>query len=102
MPERAKMDWVVYILRCADDSLYTGITNDLQARLACHAAGTGAKYMRGRAPFTVMHTENCANRGDALRREAAVKRLTRRQKLDLIEDRSARQAASQRGGESAK
>ncbi len=77
--------WFVYILECADKTLYTGITRDLQNRIAKHAKGTGAKYTRGRGPFTVVYTETCPTQGHALRREAAIKALRRIRKLQLIE-----------------
>jgi putative endonuclease len=76
--------WVVYILRCADDSLYTGITNDLPARVAAHEAGTGAKYTKGRGPFEILYQEDCADRSAASRREIEIKRLSRGDKLALI------------------
>ena len=75
--------WWVYILRCGDGTLYTGIALDVQARLAQHRAGTGARYTRGRAPLELLHQEPAASRADASRREAAIKRLTRRRKLEL-------------------
>ena len=78
------MDWVVYILRCADDTLYTGITNDMEARLMAHESGKGAKYTRNRAPFEVLHREVYANRSDASKREAQIKSLSRAQKLALL------------------
>lgn len=77
------MAWVVYMLRCADGTLYTGITNDLEARLAKHAQGSGAKYTRGRGPLKVVWREEQASKGDALKRERAVKALNRQQKLAL-------------------
>jgi predicted GIY-YIG superfamily endonuclease len=76
--------WTVYILRCGDKTLYTGITNDLPERLAKHAKGTGAKYMRGRGPFRVVYTEQHRTKGRALKREAAIKALRRGEKLKLI------------------
>lgn len=78
------MLWTVYILECSDKTLYAGITNDMENRLAKHAAGTGAKYTRGRAPYKVLYTEVHATRGDALRREAEIKALSRDKKLKLI------------------
>ena len=80
----APSGWCVYILRCADGSLYTGATNDLERRLATHSAGRGAAYTRARLPVEVAFAEPAADRGGALRREAAIKRLSRRQKLALI------------------
>lgn len=87
MPPDAGSDtaesWTVYILRCADGTLYTGVTNDLARRLAMHEKGTGAKYTRGRAPYEVLHTEVFSTRGDALRREAGIKALGKNDKLAL-------------------
>jgi putative endonuclease len=77
------MGWVVYILRCADETLYTGITNDLAGRLAAHAAGTGAKYTRGRGPFCVMLEEQYQTRSEASKRELAIKKLSRSAKTAL-------------------
>ncbi len=77
------MYWL-YILGCKDGSLYTGITNDLPKRLAAHNSGQGAKYTRSRLPVVLLYQESCPDRAAALRREAAVKKLTRRQKLQLI------------------
>ncbi len=78
----------VYILRCADGTLYTGWTTDLNRRLAAHNAGSGAKYTRSRRPVALLYSEECASRGAALRRESAVKRLTRAQKLALCAQKS--------------
>lgn len=78
------MSWVVYILKCADDTLYTGITNDLEARLAAHEAGTGAKYTRGRGPFEVCYIEDCADRSVASKREMAIKKLSREEKIKIF------------------
>lgn len=74
----------VYILKCADDSLYTGWTNDLEKRLAAHNARTGAKYTRGRTPVVLMHCEYFETKEEAQRREVEIKRLSREQKLLLI------------------
>ena len=78
------MNWVVYILRCADGSLYTGITNDLDRRMSEHEAGQGAKYTRGRGPLVLVYSENCEGRGEASKRENEIKSLRRDQKLELI------------------
>lgn len=77
------MPWTVYILQCADKTLYTGITNDMERRLSEHASGTGAKYTRGRGPFKVIHTEMRRTKGAALKREAAIKSLPRAKKIKL-------------------
>ncbi len=79
------MGWCVYILRCGDGTLYTGVTNDLPARLAQHQSGKGARYTRGRGPLQVVYAEPCEGRGAALRREAAIKRLSRAMKQRLCE-----------------
>ncbi len=79
------MGWFVYILRCGDGSLYTGMTDDVQRRLAAHRAGRGAKYTRGRGPLELVYQEERADRSDALRREAEIKSLSRAQKLALLE-----------------
>ena len=78
------MDWTVYILKCADTSLYTGITVDLERRLEEHSKGKGAKYTKHRGPFTVVFKERKETRGQALKREAAIKAMTREEKLGLI------------------
>ncbi len=76
--------WYVYILRCRDDTLYTGMTDDLEKRLAAHNAGKGAKYTRGRGPVTMVYTEEVETKVEACRREYRIKRLTRQEKLELI------------------
>jgi putative endonuclease len=77
--------WCVYLLRCGDGTLYAGITNDLARRLAAHRASRGARYTRGRGPLEVVLTEKKRTRGAALRREAALKRLKRSEKLALLD-----------------
>lgn len=79
------MDWVVYILKCADDTLYTGITNDLAARVTAHQNGVGAKYTRGRGPFAVLYTENLPDRSAASKRESQIKAMDRAAKYDLVQ-----------------
>ena len=78
------MTWIVYMLECADNSLYTGITNDLDRRLAEHAAGKGAKYTKGRGPFRLVSRETCQGRAEASRRETAIKSMGRGKKLLLF------------------
>ena len=73
-----------YILRCRDGTLYTGWTNDLEKRLAAHNAGEGAKYTRSRRPVELVYHECFETKAQAMRREAAIKRLTREEKLALI------------------
>ena len=77
-------NWFLYILRCRDGSLYTGITTDVQSRLEAHRAGKGAKYTRGRAPLELVYSENCGDHSAALKRELAVKSLSRTEKMELI------------------
>lgn len=76
--------WYVYILRCSDDTLYTGITNDPARRLKAHNAGTASKYTRTRRPVEMVYQEEAEAKGDALRRELQIKALSRQQKEQLI------------------
>jgi len=76
--------WLVYILRCRDGSLYTGITNNLPKRLQAHGAGRASRYTRSRLPVEPVYTEPQPSRALALRREAAIKRLSRQRKDLLI------------------
>jgi predicted GIY-YIG superfamily endonuclease len=76
--------WFVYLLRCADGTLYTGIAKDVSRRCQQHNAGTASRYTRSRLPVVVVYQEGHANRSLALRREAAIRALTRRQKESLI------------------
>lgn len=77
-----------YLLKCADGSLYAGWTNDPDARLAAHNSGLGAKYTRARRPVTLAYLERCDDKRTAMRREAELKRMTRAQKLALIESQA--------------
>jgi len=76
--------WACYLLECADGTLYCGITNDLDKRLAAHNVGEGAKYTRGRTPVKLVYRENCGNKSDALKREMEIKELPRTEKLALV------------------
>ena len=76
--------WYLYILRCADDTLYTGITTDVEKRLEAHRTGKGAKYTRGRAPLELVYRETCGSHSDALKRELEIKKLSRAEKQKLI------------------
>lgn len=76
--------WQAYLLRCRDGTLYAGATNDLSARLARHASGKGARYTRSRLPVELVYAVRVRDRGAALRREAALKRLDRAAKLALV------------------
>lgn len=80
----ARRGWHVYLLRCQDGTLYAGATNDLTARVDRHAAGQGARYTRSRLPVELVFAVRVRNRSAALRREAAVKKLTRAEKLSLV------------------
>jgi putative endonuclease len=83
------MSWVCYLLYCADETLYCGITNDLDKRVAAHNAGTAAKYTRARGPVRVAYMEACADRSTASKREMAIKKLSRESKLILVQSWSA-------------
>ncbi len=76
--------WYLYILRCRDGTLYTGITTDVEKRFEAHQNGKGAKYTRGRGPLELVYREVCGSHSDALKREWAVKALTKDQKQALI------------------
>jgi putative endonuclease len=78
------MPWFVYLARCADDTLYCGITNDVAARLAAHNAGRGARYTRARVPIELAAVHQCNDKGAALRLEHRVKQLTRAEKQRLV------------------
>ena len=82
------MNWFCYLLRCADDTLYCGITNDLDKRLAAHNAGTASKYTRVRLPVELVFVEECGDRSVASKREMEIKNLSREKKLALIQSRS--------------
>ena len=77
--------WKLYILRCGDGSLYTGITTDVQKRLAAHRSGKGAKYTRGRGPLELVYVEDCEDHSQALKRELAIKALSKNEKQALIQ-----------------
>ena len=77
-------DWWVYVVRCRDGSLYTGVAIDVAARVESHNAGTGARYTRGRGPVKVLGTSGPMSKGDALRLEAAVKRRPPAKKLAAL------------------
>ena len=86
MPTAEQSDrWTVYIVRCADNTLYTGIAKDLGLRLEQHNRGDGAKYTRSRLPVELVYSESSASRSAALKREYVIKRLEREQKRMLIE-----------------
>ena len=83
-PAAQQRSWQVYILRCARGTLYTGVTTDLTRRLKAHNSGRGAAYMRRNGPGELVYLEAAASRGDALRREAAIKKFSRARKLGLL------------------
>lgn len=74
----------VYILKCNDNTLYTGWTNNIELRISVHNSGNGAKYTRGRLPVTLVYLEVLKTRSEALSREIAIKRMSKKQKLELI------------------
>lgn len=88
------MNWVCYLLRCADDTLYCGITNNMEKRLGAHNAGTAARYTRSRGPVELVYIEDCADRSAALKREMNIKKLPRAEKLALIQAAVQRPRAS--------
>lgn len=79
--------WYVYILRCADDTLYTGITNDIERRLKAHNAGTASKYTRSHRPVAIVYQVEVGSKGDALRRELQIKAMSRQQKIALLNNK---------------
>ena len=81
-------EWQVYILRCTDGTLYTGIATDVSARLVTHNAGKGAKYTRGRLPVALAYQEAAASHSAALKREHAIKRLSAAEKRRLVDEAS--------------
>jgi len=87
MPRHASTRWLIYILRCSDGSLYTGITNDLPKRLKAHATGRASKYTRSRLPVSLAYSEPQRSKSAALKREAAIKGLRRAEKDRLLAKR---------------
>ena len=86
--------WVVYILRCSDDSLYTGMTNNIEKRLAAHSQGTAAKYTRSRRPVKLSATSAKMDRSDAMRLEIKIKKLLRSKKIAALEKHAGRNKKS--------
>ena len=78
------MTWTVYILRCGDETLYTGIARDLEKRLEQHREGEGARYTRGRGPLELVYQEKFTDRASAQKREMEIKRMDRSRKLKLL------------------
>jgi predicted GIY-YIG superfamily endonuclease len=91
------MTWWVYMLRCGDGSLYTGITTDLRRRLVQHRAGAGARYTRGRGPLRLVYREPVSDKPAALRREIAIKRLDAAAKRRLVRDARGRSKTPKKG-----
>ena len=79
------MSWAVYILECSDGSFYTGISNNVKARINTHNASKGAKYTKSSLPVTLVFQENTFNKSESLRREIEIKKLTRKKKRELID-----------------
>ena len=78
------MNWVIYMVKCNDGSIYTGISNNLKKRLETHAKGNGSKYVRARLPFRLIYTEECLNRSKAIKREIEIKKLAKKNKELLV------------------
>ena len=78
-------NWIVYILKCSDDTLYTGITNNVSKRIEDHEKGVGAKYTKGRSPFQLLFTEKHPNRSSASKREIEIKAFSKIEKLALTQ-----------------
>jgi putative endonuclease len=76
--------WVVYILKCSDNTYYTGITNNINRRITQHEANKGAKYTKGRGPFSLVYQDKCKNRSEASQKEFAIKKLALHEKIGLI------------------
>ena len=95
------MSWQVYMIRCSDDSLYTGISSDVERRWQQHVGQRGAKYFRGRKPVEIVYLEGADDRSSASRREAAIKRLRRPEKERLIGSAINELTTSTEPGESA-
>ena len=78
------MIWIVYILECSDNSIYTGITKNIEKRIKMHESGKGAKYLRGRLPIKLLHKEVFLSRSDASKREILIKKMNHKEKRKLI------------------
>ncbi len=83
---KSRSEYYVYILRCSDDTFYTGITNDLKRRLNMHNSGIASKYTKPRLPVCYVYIEAVTDKSHALKRELAIKKMTRAAKIDLIND----------------
>jgi len=80
------MEWIVYMVECADESLYTGITNDLKKRLEAHQSGVASRYTRSRLPVKLVYQEKLASRSEALKRELIIKHMSRADKVMLVDE----------------
>ncbi len=78
-------NWILYIVKCKDGSLYTGITTDLEKRIKRHNEGRATKYTRARKPVKLIYNETCASESEARKREIEVKRFSRARKLELVD-----------------
>ena len=88
------MSWYVYMVRCSDNSLYTGSTNDLSHRIQVHNSGKGAKYTQSRLPVTLVYREECPDKSAALKRECAIKKLSKAKKEQLAVEASCLEIAT--------
>ena len=79
-------EWFLYILRCRDRTLYTGVTNNIARRLLLHRKGIAARYTRGRLPVKLVHQEPCSSRSEALKKENTIKKLKREEKEAYIKN----------------
>lgn len=79
------MNYSCYLLKCSDGTFYCGISNDVPARVQVHNKGKGSRYVRNRLPAVLVYVEQCGSKGDALRREIEIKRMSRQQKIQLID-----------------
>ncbi|MHB8845193.1 MAG: GIY-YIG nuclease family protein [Nitrospirota bacterium] len=84
MKKTGTRSWILYILKCGDGTLYTGITNDIDRRIELHTSGVASKYTRSRLPVALVHKESCRGRANALKKEYAIKQLSRAEKEDYI------------------
>lgn len=84
METQISQTWVVYIVECNDNTLYTGYTNNLLKRLKTHNDGKGAKYTKSRTPVHLLHYEIFSSKSEAMKREYSIKQMTRKEKLNLI------------------
>lgn len=88
MQEKQQKDiWVVYMVKCSDDTLYTGITNNLEARIEKHNKGTGAKYTRGRGPVKVLKSWEFESKSDAAKEEYRIKKMSKSQKIQFLKSK---------------